>query len=113
RGWLGPVYGGSTVCRPVGAQLHNTRNTGYACAWAALEAGAAVLDASVGGVGGCPFSPQATGNVATEDLVWQLERDGVDTGVDIDALVAISRWLEELLGRRLDGAVYRAASWPA
>ena len=66
--------------KPVGAHLHNTRNTGYASAWAALDGGATVLDASVGGLGGCPFSPNATGNVATEDLVWQLERDGVATG---------------------------------
>ena len=77
----------------VGAHLHNTRNTGYASAWGALAGGAAVLDASVGGLGGCPFSPNATGNVATEDLVWQLERDGVRTGVDVDALVAVSAWL--------------------
>ena len=103
----------SILGRPVGAHLHNTRNTGYASAWAALDGGAAVLDASVGGLGGCPFSPHATGNVATEDLVWQLARDGVETGVDVDALLAVSRWLEELLGRRLEGSVYRAASWPA
>src|SRR5581483_1051859 len=73
---------------------HNTRNTGYANALAALEAGARVLDASVGGTGGCPFSPNATGNIATEDLVWMLEREGVATGVDVDALAAVSRWLE-------------------
>jgi hydroxymethylglutaryl-CoA lyase len=103
----------SILGRPVGAHLHNTRNTGYASAWGALEGGASVLDSSIGGLGGCPFSPQATGNVATEDLVWQLERDGVGTGVDVGALVAISRWLEELLGRRLEGSLYRAASWPA
>jgi isopropylmalate/homocitrate/citramalate synthase len=103
----------SILGRPVGAHLHNTRNTGYAGAWAALEGGATVLDASVGGLGGCPFSPQATGNVATEDLVWQLERDGVRTGVDVDALIATSRWLEGLLGRPLEGSLYRAASWPA
>jgi hydroxymethylglutaryl-CoA lyase/(R)-citramalyl-CoA lyase len=72
-----------------------------------------VLDASVGGLGGCPFSPQATGNVATEDLVWQLERDGVATGIDLDELVSVSRWLERLLGRRLEGGVYRAAPWPS
>jgi hydroxymethylglutaryl-CoA lyase/(R)-citramalyl-CoA lyase len=103
----------SILGKPVGAHLHNTRNTGYASAWAALDAGAAVLDASVGGLGGCPFSPQATGNVATEDLVWQLERDGVRTGVDVDALVETSRWLERVLGRGLEGYLYRAASWPA
>jgi isopropylmalate/homocitrate/citramalate synthase len=71
-----------------------------------------VLDASVGGLGGCPFSPNATGNVATEDLVWQLERDGVGTGVDVGALVEIAQWLAELLGRPLDGGVYRASPWP-
>jgi hydroxymethylglutaryl-CoA lyase/(R)-citramalyl-CoA lyase len=102
----------SILGRPVGAHLHNTRNTGYASAWGALEGGATVLDASVGGLGGCPFSPNATGNVATEDLVWQLERDGVRTGVDAGALVETSRWLEQLLGRRLEGGLYRAAPWP-
>jgi isopropylmalate/homocitrate/citramalate synthase len=102
----------SILGRPVGAHLHNTRNTGYASAWAALEGGAALLDASVGGLGGCPFSPNATGNVATEDLVWQLERDGVSTGIDLEALVAVARWVEELLGRRLEGYVHRAAPWP-
>jgi isopropylmalate/homocitrate/citramalate synthase len=103
----------SILGKPVGAHLHNTRNTGYASAWGALAGGATVLDASIGGLGGCPFSPQATGNIATEDLVWQLEREGVHTGIDVAALVAISRWLEELLGRRLEGSLYRAASWPA
>jgi hydroxymethylglutaryl-CoA lyase/(R)-citramalyl-CoA lyase len=103
----------SILGRPVGAHLHNTRNTGYAAAWAALDGGATLLDASVGGLGGCPYSPNATGNVATEDLVWQLEREGVETGVDVSELVEISRWLEGLLGRRLEGSLYRAASWPA
>ncbi len=98
--------------RPVGAHLHNTRNTGYASAWAALEAGAEVLDASVGGLGGCPFSPNATGNVATEDLVWQLERDGVRTGIDLDALLETVRWLAGVLGRDLEGQLYRTAAWP-
>jgi hydroxymethylglutaryl-CoA lyase/(R)-citramalyl-CoA lyase len=92
---------------------HNTRNTGYANCLAALEAGARVLDASVGGLGGCPFSPRATGNVATEDLVYLLEGEGVETGADLDALVAISQWLEEVLGRTLEGYLYRAGSWPA
>jgi isopropylmalate/homocitrate/citramalate synthase len=98
--------------RSTGAHLHNTRNTGYASAWAALEAGAAVLDASVGGLGGCPFSPNATGNVATEDLVWQLERDGVHTGIDLDALLHTVRWLVDDLGRELEGQLQRAATWP-
>jgi hydroxymethylglutaryl-CoA lyase len=103
----------SILGNPVGAHLHNTRNTGYASAWAALDGGASILDASVGGLGGCPFSPNATGNVATEDLVWQLERDGIATGVDLDALNGVSRWLEQVLGRRLEGQLYRAAGWPA
>jgi hydroxymethylglutaryl-CoA lyase/(R)-citramalyl-CoA lyase len=91
---------------------HNTRNTGYANCLAAVEAGARVLDASVGGLGGCPFSPRATGNVATEDLVYLLEGEGVETGVDLDALVAVSQWLEGVLGRTLEGYVYRAGVWP-
>jgi hydroxymethylglutaryl-CoA lyase len=87
---------------------HNTRNTGYANALAALEAGATVLDASIGGLGGCPYAPRATGNIATEDLVYLLEGEGVETGVDLDALVEVSQWLESLLGRTLEGQVYRA-----
>jgi isopropylmalate/homocitrate/citramalate synthase len=102
----------SILGKPVGAHLHNTRNTGYASAWGALEGGAALLDASVGGLGGCPFSPHATGNVATEDLVWQLERDGVRTGVDVDALVSVAQWLESLLRRPLEGYLHRAERWP-
>jgi hydroxymethylglutaryl-CoA lyase/(R)-citramalyl-CoA lyase len=102
----------SRVGGTIGAHLHNTRNTGYACAWAALDGGASVLDASVGGIGGCPFSPAATGNIATEDLVWQLERDGVSTGIDVDALIDVARWLESVLGRELPGSVHRAARWP-
>jgi isopropylmalate/homocitrate/citramalate synthase len=102
----------SILGKPVGAHLHNTRNTGYASAWGALEGGAALFDASVGGLGGCPFSPHATGNVATEDLVWQLERDGVRTGVDVDALVSVAQWLESLLRRPLEGYLHRAARWP-
>jgi len=101
-----------TGSRDVGVHLHNTRNTGYANALAALESGATVLDASVGGLGGCPYAPKATGNIATEDLVYLLDGEGVETGVDLDALVAVSEWLEGLLGRRLDGYVYRAGGWP-
>jgi isopropylmalate/homocitrate/citramalate synthase len=91
---------------------HNTRNTGYANCLAALDAGARVLDASVGGLGGCPYAPRATGNVATEDLVYLLEGEGVPTGVDLDALVAVSEWLEGVLARPLEGQVYRAGAWP-
>ena len=79
---------------------------------AALEAGARLLDASVGGLGGCPFAPRATGNVATEDLVYLLEEDGIETGIDLDALIGVSEWLEGLLGRRLEGQLYRAGRWP-
>ena len=77
-----------------------------------MQGGARVLDASIGGLGGCPYAPRATGNVATEDLVYLLEREGIETGVDLDALVAISEWLEGLLGRRLEGYLYRAGPWP-
>jgi (R)-citramalyl-CoA lyase len=94
-----------------GMHLHNTRNTGYANAVAALEAGATLFDASCGGLGGCPFAPRATGNIATEDIVYLFEGDGIETGVDLDALVATSEWLEGLLGRRLEGQVYRAGAW--
>ena len=93
---------------PLGGHFHNTRNTGFANAYAALEAGVSLLDASVGGLGGCPFAPKATGNVATEDLVYLLEGEGIETGVDLDGLIAVSQWLEELLGRQLEGYVYRA-----
>lgn len=96
----------------VGGHFHNTRSTGYANAVAALEAGATVLDSSVGGLGGCPFAPRATGNVATEDLVYLLRGDGIETGIDLDALIGVSQWLEELLGRRLEGLVYRAGAFP-
>jgi hydroxymethylglutaryl-CoA lyase/(R)-citramalyl-CoA lyase len=97
---------------PVGGHFHNTRNTGYANALAALDAGAAVLDASVGGLGGCPFAPNASGNVATEDLVYLLHGEGVETGVDLDGLIGVSDWLAGLLGRRLEGQVYRAGGFP-
>ena len=97
---------------PIGGHFHNTRNTGYANALAALEAGATVLDASVGGLGGCPFAPRATGNIATEDLVYLLHGEGVDTGIDLDALTGVSEWLEGTLGRRLEGQLYRAGTYP-
>ena len=97
---------------PVGGHFHNTRNTGYANALAALDAGATVLDASIGGLGGCPFAPNATGNIATEDFVYALHRDGVATGVDLDALVEVAAWVAETLGRQLDGQLYRAGTFP-
>ena len=79
--------------------------------FAALEAGATLFDAACGGLGGCPFAPRATGNIATEDLAYLLNGDGVETGIDLDALIATSAWLEGLLGRRLEGQVYRAGAW--
>jgi (R)-citramalyl-CoA lyase len=94
-----------------GVHLHNTRNTGYANALAALEAGATLFDASCGGLGGCPYAPRATGNIATEELVYLLTGEGIETGIDLDALVATSEWLEGVLGRRLEGQVYRAGTW--
>ena len=97
-----------SVGLPVGVHLHNTRNTGYANAIAALEGGASMLDSSVGGIGGCPFAPRATGNIATEDLVYLLHGDGIATGVDLEALVAVAEWLENALGRPLEGQVHRA-----
>jgi hydroxymethylglutaryl-CoA lyase len=99
--------------RNTGIHLHNTRNAGYANALAAIEAGATILDASVGGLGGCPYAPRATGNIATEDLVYLLEGERIETGVDLDALIGVSQWLEGVLGRRLEGYVYRAGAWPA
>ena len=102
-----------TVGKPVGGHFHNTRNAGFANAYAALEGGASLLDASIGGLGGCPFAPRATGNIATEDLVYQLEGDGVATGIDLDGLIEIARWLEDVLGRELPGQVYRAGPFAA
>ena len=102
------VGGGVELGRPLGVHLHNTRNTGFANAYAALEAGASVLDASIGGIGGCPFAPRATGNIGTEDLVYLLNGEGVETGIDLDALIEIAGWLEGVLGRQLPGQVYRA-----
>ncbi|WP_421729946.1 hydroxymethylglutaryl-CoA lyase [Brevundimonas sp.] len=92
--------------------FHDTRNTGVANAYAAVEAGIDVLDASVGGIGGCPFAPGATGNVATEDLVYMLERAGYSTGYDLDALIATARWVGEKIGRPAPSALSRAGGWP-
>jgi hydroxymethylglutaryl-CoA lyase/(R)-citramalyl-CoA lyase len=97
---------------PVGLHLHNTRNTGYANALAGLEHGATILDASIGGLGGCPFAPRATGNIATEDLVYLLEGEGVETGADLDALIAVAEWLSATLGRELPGLLHRAGRFP-
>lgn len=92
--------------------FHDTRNTGLANAYAGIEAGVDVLDASVGGIGGCPFAPGATGNIATEDLVYMLERAGFSTGYDLDALIATARWIGGLIGRPAPSALSRAGGWP-
>ncbi|WFG45018.1 hydroxymethylglutaryl-CoA lyase [Pseudonocardia alni] len=97
---------------PLGLHLHNTRNTGYANAYTALDEGVALLDASVGGIGGCPFAPRATGNIATEDLLYLLDHEGVDTGIDLDEVIRVAEWLETILGRQLPGQLYRAGSFP-
>jgi hydroxymethylglutaryl-CoA lyase len=94
------------------AHFHNTRNTGYANALAAAEAGVGVLDASLGGIGGCPFAPRATGNIATEDLVYALQRSGFETGVDLAAAIDASEWLSSVLGRDLPAALPRAGDFP-
>jgi hydroxymethylglutaryl-CoA lyase/(R)-citramalyl-CoA lyase len=106
------VGGARRAGATVGAHFHNTRNTGYANAVAALDEGAVSLDASVGGAGGCPFAPKATGNIATEDLVYLLRGLGVDTGIDLDALIATSQWLSGRLGKELPGMLARAGDFP-
>jgi hydroxymethylglutaryl-CoA lyase/(R)-citramalyl-CoA lyase len=106
------VGGARRLGAAVGAHFHNTRNTGYANAVAALEEGAVSLDASVGGAGGCPFAPKATGNIATEDLVYLLRGLGVETGIDLDALIATSQWLAGRLGKELPGMLARAGDFP-
>lgn len=92
------------------AHFHNTRGTGLANAWAAWEAGVAVLDSSLGGLGGCPFAPNATGNIATEDLVYLMERSGVATGQDLDQLIAINHWFQPRIGRTLPAALGQAGN---
>ena len=97
----------------VGAHFHNTRNTGYANAVAALEEGVVSLDASVGGAGGCPFAPKATGNIATEDLVYLLRGLGIATGIDLEKLIETSQWLAGQLGKELPGMLARAGDFPS
>jgi hydroxymethylglutaryl-CoA lyase len=95
------------------AHFHNTRNTGLANAYAAVEVGVDALDASLGGIGGCPFAPNATGNIPTEDLVYLLERMGVDTGLDLHALADVVPWIETQLGKRVPGLLSKAGLFPA
>jgi len=94
------------------AHFHNTRNTGLANAYAAVEAGVSALDSSAGGIGGCPFAPAATGNIPTEDLVYMLQRMGVSTGVDLDKLLATGEWLQQTLGRTVPGMLLKAGGFP-
>jgi isopropylmalate/homocitrate/citramalate synthase len=102
------VSGMDDVEIPIGCHFHDTRNTGVVNALAAVEAGVSLLDASVGGVGGCPFAPAATGNVATEDLVYMLHGMGYETGIDLERLIATAKWLEEQLGHPVPSALHRA-----
>jgi hydroxymethylglutaryl-CoA lyase/(R)-citramalyl-CoA lyase len=104
---------GAAGVRPLGLHLHNTRNAGYANAVAGLEEGVRRFDASVGGFGGCPFAPRATGNVATEDLAWILEREGAVHGLDLERLCLTAEWLAGLLARESPGLLHRAGPFPA
>jgi hydroxymethylglutaryl-CoA lyase len=94
------------------AHFHNTRNTGLANAYAAVEAGVQALDASCGGIGGCPFAPAATGNIPSEDLIYMLQRMGIETGVDLTALLDTSRWLQEVLAHPVPGMLVKAGLFP-
>ena len=98
---------------PLRCHFHNTRNTGLANAVAAVAAGARSLDASIGGIGGCPFAPAATGNIPTDDLVYLLERSGIETGVSLEKIIATSRWLEQELGRSVPALLPKAGGFPA
>ena len=93
------------------AHFHDTRATGIANAWAAWEAGADVLDSSLGGLGGCPFAPGATGNIATEDLVYLLERSGLETGIDLDKAIAVNKWFATVMGKTLPSSVGRVGGF--
>lgn len=97
---------------PVRIHLHNTRNTGIANVWAAVQAGAATVDASLGGLGGCPFAKGAAGNVPTEDVIYMLERSGVATGLDLDKLIDASRWFAGVMDKQLPGMLGRAGRFP-
>ncbi len=97
---------------PLRLHFHDTRNTGLANAFAGVEAGVSVLDASCGGLGGCPFAPDATGNIGTEDLVYMLERAGFETGYDLQGLIATAKWMSGLLGKAPSASVSRAGGFP-
>ena len=97
---------------PIRVHFHNTRNTGVANAYAAFQAGVRIIDASCGGVGGCPFAPGATGNVATEDVLYMLQRMGVETGISIEKIISTAKWLEGPLGSAMPAMVSRAGLFP-
>jgi hydroxymethylglutaryl-CoA lyase len=97
---------------PVRAHFHNTRNTGLANVWAAVQAGVTTVDASLGGIGGCPFAPRATGNVPTEDVAYMLQRSGYDTGLNLERLIGSARWLAAAMGRDVPGMLSRAGAFP-
>ena len=97
---------------PLRAHFHNTRNTGLANVCAAVRAGVGAIDASVGGIGGCPFAPAATGNVPTEDVLYLLHRMGVETGVSIDRMIDTARWLEQQIGKAVPGMLVKAGNFP-
>jgi len=97
---------------PVRVHFHNTRNTGLANVWAAVSAGARTVDASLGGLGGCPFAPRATGNVPTEDVIYMLERSGYHTGLDMDRVIETAAWLAAAMGRELPGMLSKAGNFP-
>ena len=97
---------------PVRVHLHDTRNTGIANVWAAVEAGAATIDTALGGLGGCPFAPGAAGNVATEDAIYLLDRSGITTGLDLAGASAASLWLSDIMGKSLPGRLARTGGFP-
>ena len=98
---------------PVRVHFHNTRNTAIANVWAAIEAGANIIDASIGGIGGCPFAPNATGNVATEDVIYMLNRSKITHGLDLDKLIRTSNWLEDVLSKPVPSMISAAGDFPA
>jgi hydroxymethylglutaryl-CoA lyase len=96
----------------VRVHFHNTRNTGLANIWAAIMAGAVTVDTAIGGLGGCPFAPRATGNTPTEDVVYMLDRCGIDTGLNLNGIIDAATWLTGQMGRDLPGMVSRAGPFP-
>lgn len=111
--WFGALRDRLGPDMPLRAHFHDTRNTGIANAFAALQAGVATLDASLGGIGGCPFAPGAAGNIATEDLVYMLDRMDVEHGVEFDRLIDGAAWLQTALGKTLPSRLLKAGGFPA